>query len=280
MSHIKTRPPFTKSEIEGFISRLESVKTQVIDGVVLSNIVRACYECALKNEDLIGLSVGDVAKAGKINDSMSIDNKPTALTDRAKTILQNHIDYLKNNGYQMYPSKPLFPTKHKKRYYYRLLDNHLKNDAIIGEKIGLEKVRQAGICNYYEQMKQKGFSVSQCLEETKIFAQHQSYRATKDLLRGKIQSTGKKDYPFLNYLKEIEGVGFQRIKTRTYPEIQRAIEKDPELNDDEKRGLKTELESSIKHAKERSARAMSSPTVPRFKSITEAIKNIDPDELS
>ena len=33
--------------------------------------------------------------------------------------------------------------------------------------IGLEKIRQAGICKYYEQLKDKGLSPRYCLKETR-----------------------------------------------------------------------------------------------------------------
>jgi hypothetical protein len=149
--------------------------------------------------------------------------------------------------------------------------------------ITLEQIRQAGICNYYDKLKQKGFSESQCLEETKIFARHKSYRATKDLLSGKIQPTGEKINPVQAYLEEIEEIispkKFKNRIKRTPPEIQQAIEKDPKLNIDEKQILKKELEITIKNAKLKSVRPKSPPSEPCFKSITEAIKSTDPNEF-
>lgn len=149
--------------------------------------------------------------------------------------------------------------------------------------IALEKIRQAGICNYYDKLRQKGFSASQCLEETKIFARYKSYRATKDLLAGKIQPTGVKINPVQEYMEEIEEIispkKFKIRKKRTPPEIQQAIEKDPKLNIDEKQILKKELEITIKNAKLKSAQPKSPTSEPCFKSITEAIKSIDPNEF-
>jgi len=37
-----------------------------------------------------------------------------------------NIDYLKKNGYRLYPTSPLFPTRKKARYNEKTLDNHLK----------------------------------------------------------------------------------------------------------------------------------------------------------
>jgi hypothetical protein len=283
MGFIETRPPVTQKEIEDLTSRLASIKTKSIDGAVLSNMVQTCHECALTKGELIDLSIGDVANGGRVNDSMSIDVKPVPLTNSAKKMLQNHIDYLKNNGYKCYPSKPLFPTKHKKRYYSKLLDNHLKNDAIIGDSISLEKIRQSGICNHYDKLRQKELSASQCLEETKIFSRHKSYRATKDLLRGKIQSTGEKINLVEKYFKNIEEVESpikrKNLKKLTYPEIRQNIQNDPKLNGDEKLALKSEIKNRIQHAKNKLLQPKSAPNEPRFKSISEAIKIIDPKKL-
>ncbi len=127
MGYIETRPPLTAAEIEEFITRLESVKTNAIDGVVLSNLVRACFELALKKKELIDLSIGDVAKGGVVSDIIRVGDYELNLLElpQAKKMLQGHIDYLKKKGYQLYSNKPLFPTKKKVRYSEKNLDNHL-----------------------------------------------------------------------------------------------------------------------------------------------------------
>ena len=128
MAYIVTKPPVSETEIEDAINRIASVKTGAIDGVVLSNLVRLCNECGLKKSELIDLSVGDVAKGGVVGDVMRVGDKELRLSEQpqAKKMLQSHIDYLKKNGYQMYPASPLFPTRDKKHYTPRNLDNHLK----------------------------------------------------------------------------------------------------------------------------------------------------------
>ena len=127
MNYIETRPPATAADIEELIARLELLKTAAIDGVVLSNLVHVCHECALKKRELIELSVGDVAKSGVVGDVMQIGKDEVILSDSAKKeLLQNHIDYLKKNGYRLYPTEPLVPTRKKTRYTEKTLDNHLK----------------------------------------------------------------------------------------------------------------------------------------------------------
>jgi len=126
MEYIETRPPVTAAEIEDLISRLESVNTSTIDGVVLSNLVCVCSECALKKSELIELSIEDVAKGGVVRDIMRVGDLEFRLSGQAKKMLQSHIDYLKKSGYRLYPTKPLFPTRKKTRYTEKTLDNHLK----------------------------------------------------------------------------------------------------------------------------------------------------------
>ena len=105
---------------------MESLRPDPIDGIVLSNLVRVCHECALKKSELIELSVGDVAKGGVVGDVMQIGESKVSLSQQAKQVLQDHIDYLKKNDYRMYPTYPLFPARNKKRYTPKNLDNHLK----------------------------------------------------------------------------------------------------------------------------------------------------------
>jgi len=126
MDYINTRPPVTSADIDNLTARMKTVKTRTIDGIVLSNLVRVCHECALKKGELIALSVGDVAKGGVVGDVIQIGESEVTLLPQAKQVLQDHIDYLKNNGYRMYPTYPLFPTGDKKRYTDRNLDNHMK----------------------------------------------------------------------------------------------------------------------------------------------------------
>ena len=132
MDYIKTRLPVPKANIENLFATIESVKTPTIDGVVLSNLARVCYECVLKKSELIELSVGDVAKQGLVGDIMRVGEVEASLSSDAKKVLQDHINYLKRNGYRLYPSSPLFPTKKNLRYKEKQLENHLKKAQKIG----------------------------------------------------------------------------------------------------------------------------------------------------
>jgi integrase len=128
LNYINTRPPVSDTEIAALLKKIESVKTPIIDGIVLSNLIRTCYECGLKKGELIDLSITDVAKGGVVDDVIWIGDSEIQLSEQPQTkkILQSHIDYLKKNGYRSYPTNPLFPTRKKRRYIAKTLDNHMK----------------------------------------------------------------------------------------------------------------------------------------------------------
>jgi len=295
MGFIETRPPVTQTEIEDLIAGLESAKSKNFDGFILSNLVRTCHECALKKAELIKLSIMDVASGGKIRDFMEVGDSVIKLSGQAKKFLQAHIDYLKIKEYKVNPKSPFFPIIKDRRYTAKTLDNHLKEAQNAESKpdgpstkasdtektdITLEQIRQAGICSHYENLKSQGLPRRDCLKETVEFARV-SYRQIKGVLSGNIQSTGKKENSVSEYLKEIEDVKWELARTgsvtkgRPYPEIQRAIERDTKLNDEEKKALKSDIDRSIKEVDELSRKINAPDPKPRYNSIADAVKNFD-----
>lgn len=150
----------------------------------------------------------------------------------------------------------------------------------IEDDIGLEKIRQGGICKYYEQLKEKGLSPRECLTETKNFARV-SERQTKGILTGNVQPTGKKVPSLFKYFEEIEGIeaaidiSGNLKKARTLKQIYDDIRKDNNLNDDEKGLLKSEIERVDQKVKKLSSVQKPKNEKPRFKSIVDAIKKIN-----
>ncbi len=145
---------------------------------------------------------------------------------------------------------------------------------------GLEKIRQAGICRHYEQLRGQGLSPNECLEKTAEFARI-SERQAKGKLTGNIQPTGKKTSTYSKYLEEIEKAEFELPKTgsnkkrRSYPEIRNAIENDPKLNKEENRSLKSEIDRRIKEAEKRTHTHSSLIEEPQFNSLAEALNSLD-----
>jgi len=252
MDHLKTKSPLTKGQTQALFNNVAQAKTANIDGVVLSNLLKLCYLCGLRKGELIGLSIKDVTQKLVVKDTINIDGREVILSSEAKTLLQRHIKYLKANGYRLYSSRPLFPTRKKEPYKERTLQNHLEKyfSAISDEKIGLEKIRKAAICHFYDDLKKAGERPQACLEKTADFARI-SLRSTENLLLDQIQPTGAKPDPVGAYLKEIENL-VRNLRNSEDPKdredrdaIRRKIENDPDLKPNEKDALKKSLNNSV-----------------------------------
>jgi hypothetical protein len=248
MGYINTRSSISKAEIDKLIGSLANVNTSKIDGGVLANMVRTCHECGLKKSELIDLSVGDVSRGGKVNDSMQVGDSKRSLSERAKGIIQDHIDYLKDKGYWRYSSSPLFPNRGKKRYASKSLDNHFNPQH---SDLTLEKVRQAGICNHYNELKCQELPAQDCLKKTKAFACI-SIGQLKGILTGNIQQTGKKSPtgPDVDYLKQIDKViGNSQPDIDKLEDIKADVIKDEVLDGELKRALVEALDRKLSDAR-------------------------------
>ena len=153
------------------------------------------------------------------------------------------------------------------------------------KKFSLEKIRQAGICKHYLQLQSQGLSPRDCLEKTAVFARV-SERQTKGILTGNIQPTGKKTSTFSKYFEKIEMVesGSQitgyNIEKQTFEQIKSAIEKNPKLNDKEKRELVAVIDRRSQKMK-KLKQIQNSPTKEsKFNSLAQAIKSSDTSDES
>ena len=157
MNYLKTKSPIAKKHIDTLIKQVKQAKTNNIDGVVLSNLLRLCYEFGLKKGELIRLSVRDVSRGGIVKGPFSFVHEKVVVKAIQKKRLQNHINHLRAEGYKLYPTNPLFPTRRgKSRYIERTLTNHLENFfSQTPVSIGLEKIRKAGVCDFYNHLKKK-----------------------------------------------------------------------------------------------------------------------------
>jgi hypothetical protein len=209
MDYLMTNSPISKTEMNELVDAPVNMKNSNIDGVVISNIIRTCHECGLKKSELMDLSVGDVSKGGKVKDTMRVGKSELRLSERSKGILQEHLDHLKKKGYPRYSNRPLFPTKDHKQYYSELLDNHFREakKGLSRDDFTFEKIRQAGICNHYDEMMNNGSSAEECLAETKSFARI-SESHLNGVLKDKKQQTGKKVLKGkeIDYLKAIDEI--------------------------------------------------------------------------
>jgi len=286
MDYLKPKSPITKGQIKALFMDVEQVKTAKakIDGVVLSNLLKLCYFCGLRKGELIGLTIRNVSHKRIVKDTITIDGHEVVLALHAKKLLERHIKYLKENGYRLYSSRPLFPTRGNEPYKEKTLQNHLEkifND--MPDKINLEHIRKAAVCHFYDNLKRAGERPQACLEKTSDFARI-LLRSTKDLLLDQIQPTGVKPYPVGVYLKEIEDLKHSLLNSKDPKDrgdrdaICRKIENDPSLSVAEKNDLKKSLNKSVEYAIDQ-RQVKSEPPPKNFnKALREAISNIQPSD--
>ena len=233
----------SRDDINNLAENIETINTKKIDGGVLANLIRTCFGCALKTKEIIEITIGDVAENGVVQDK--IKKPPINLSTSVKQMLQDHLGYLKQKGYCVYSEKPLFPAVGGSEYGGRTLNNHLKK-AMGEEYRPLSKIRNAGIRQYYNELKKSKKDESELVWKTSEFARL-SDNQVKDLQRSKKTVRKAKPNHFSEYLREIESAPFKngRDSSRSFEALQEIlaqIKSDNVLRSIEKE----ELESCIK----------------------------------
>lgn len=170
--YLNSSPAVPLTAISELVQDLRSSRQPVAHGVNLANLIRLCFECALKSNELVGLSVGDVFSKGNPREMMRLGKtRKVNLSGNARPVVEEQISHLRDKGFKLYSSSPLFPDKKKKPYISRILRNDLK-PFFLKQKtpMSLEKIRQSAICHYYEMLKLSGSRPLDCLSATAKFA--------------------------------------------------------------------------------------------------------------
>lgn len=95
----------------------------------------------------------------------------------------------------------------------------------------LDKIRQAGICNHFDELKNQGLSAQECLEKSRDFART-SFSQVKGILTGNIQPSGKKmpKGQDIEYLKKNDEImGSSRPDIGKLQELKTAVMEDTTL---------------------------------------------------
>lgn len=95
----------------------------------------------------------------------------------------------------------------------------------------LEKIRQDGICNHYDELKNQGLSAQDCIEKSRDFART-SFSQVKGILTGNIQPSGKKmpKGQDIEYLKKNDEImGSSRPDIGKLQELKTAVMEDTTL---------------------------------------------------
>jgi hypothetical protein len=199
-----------------------------------------------KNE-LINLRVGDVLDHKKnIRDKIKLRGAGKVLVmEETARLIEDHFTYLKQKRYRTNRFASFFPDRKNGKYSPRKLqydlDRFLKGDD--HKKITLEKVRQSGICKFYDEQKAMGLSALECLSQTASFARVKTIYHVKRILTGSIQQPGTRMSPFGRGLQDIEY--FISFTGKQFDALLGSIECASDLNDAEKEILKETLKNAI-----------------------------------
>lgn len=270
-NYLTTNSPITQECFDSLIDDIKNTETMNFDPKMLSNLLLLCYHCALKKGELIALKISDVLEENTIKNEIEIGGYRIELGLDTKELLNNHIQYLQDNEFEIQPSSPLFPYTNKKCYNSKTLQNHL--GLALPPDIGLNEIRKLAVCSYYENLKNTGFPPGECLKKTRIFARHKDKRSIEQLLRDQIQQAGKPSNTQGNvlgdYLKKLDIAEFKYNETNgqtTEPleEILNELDKETRLNSNDKKALRKQIEYIKKSTPE-----------PRFESEDESEKSYE-----
>ena len=150
--------------------------------------------------------------------------------------------------------------------------------AISNEKIGLEKIRKAAVCHFYDNLKKAGERPLTCLEKTADFARL-NLNSTENLLLDQtkpiVAKPDTKPDTVRAYFEEIEDLVLS-LRNSEDPKdrgdrdaISHKIENDPDLKADDKDALKKWLNESVDSAIDQ-PRVKSEPPPP--KNFNEALR--------
>jgi len=203
MSWINTKPPISYSAVDQLIQHIEASTEKFSDGVVLATALKFTYCLGLKKKEVLCLRVGHVfdpsfspLNAIRLFSGQIVISIPNSFTP---TIL-NYLPHLQNlYGTGLSLNTPLFPGRNGNQYddtnFSRHLDYFKKS---LNLRANLEKIRQAGICKFYDDLKATqattGMSSYSALSRTAAFAR-KTERHTEGILTDQIQEWGGKPKP-------------------------------------------------------------------------------------
>ena len=189
---IRTRPPMSLDDIGNLISEIENDGSSHTDGKILSRLIKLTFHSTLKKMELINLSIRDVADDnGRIRDVIQRTKGGVHLSGEAKKVIRDTLKNLtREKNYQITPDSPLFPDTSGARYSDRKLSRHIEKYVGKHSKRTLEKIKQTGICRYYESVEAQ-LTDKQRLKATAEFADL-SEKQVLGIIKGKIQPEGKR----------------------------------------------------------------------------------------
>jgi len=165
-----------------------------IDGINILHIFQLAYYCGLTRKEILSLRIKDILMDDVIiNNHLNINNNTIILSSTVKSILEDHIKYMKYAGYNTSKSAYLFqaPRSRGKKQSNMARTKKFKRDiniiagSLIKKNI-ITNIRHAGIQEYYNKISRE-MKEKESITATSIFA-----RCTKEWLRNIIIIKGNK----------------------------------------------------------------------------------------
>lgn len=262
---MKSRPALiAKNSIPTLFQRIEAFSSRSIDGKILAGILKMAYHCALKKGEILDLTVNDITAGPgrRIAQKINVGGEKILINPQVKSFLKANLKHLRVRGYQISSTSPLFPVPVKKtikqrthqgvqgeKYDPRKLGFHLRK-ATTGIKgwRNLEHIRQAGICDFYDQEVSKGTPPDEALQATMEFARCKTEEFVGGILaspRGNISITPPptKLQKMLSSLSEIGLSNDQLIKRAK--RFCRALDKDKTIPPAWKEEIRKQLAKAL-----------------------------------
>jgi hypothetical protein len=257
--YLTTQPPIAGVLLTELFELVAADNSRNIDGIVLSNLLKFCFYFGLKKSELLDLEVGHILDDRReISSTLKVAGKKSrdiSITAETVGIVEDQINYLRESRYRRGPRAPLFPSKNNQQYSARRLQRDLsKYFDGPREEMSLEKIRQAGACRFYDNLKLANERPTTCLTKTAEFL-GVGKTAAAGILSGRIPPTGIKKSALDKHNEEVSALG--ELVRRCINKIRTSIEIDPDLKEVERAILKDELARVVSIGPEKTA-----PTTP------------------
>jgi len=198
LRHIQTKPPIPFATIEGFIRDIEQSKELVRDGKILGTALKFAYVLGFRKREILELRIEHVLDENlAVRSAIIFDGEQISIPVPFTQTIADYCSYLRKYRKKLLPHWPFFPDrKRDKPYDEATIGRHINHfSKIAGCDITFEKIRQSGICRFYDLLGAigPGQSVQEvALSKTAKFARVKSIIHAYNILIGKIDPPGKR----------------------------------------------------------------------------------------
>lgn len=182
------------------ITNVSQKDHRLCEAKILKNALDIIYHTGLLKNEVVDLNIDDVMPNGSIVSRIlplsgsypkGFKKKPVIISNYARKLFENHIEYLQANGFSMSPKAALFPdVKAKNRYdeskLWGFLSTHCNYHSF-------ERHRIAGIHFLCWALSKKGHDNQQIIDTAHQFSRYSNIDRTKEIMKEGI-SRNPKEY--------------------------------------------------------------------------------------